>query len=82
MSGSMLTWLSQPGLPVPPAYNPAHLFVAHLPRVLEGYQEVAPLAEGWEDRVGLHQLFPLLVHACLFGGRYGARAAEVARRYH
>ena len=31
----MLTWLSQPGLPVPPAYNPAHLFVAHLPRVLE-----------------------------------------------
>ena len=35
MSGSMLTWLSQPGLPVPPAYNPAHLFVAHLPRVLE-----------------------------------------------
>ena len=35
MSVSMLTWLSQPGLPVPPAYNPAHLFVAHLPRVLE-----------------------------------------------
>ncbi|GAA4669375.1 fructosamine kinase family protein [Nocardioides nanhaiensis] len=54
----------------------------HLARVLEGYQEVAPLAEGWEDRIGLHQLFPLLVHACLFGGRYGARAAEVARRYH
>ena len=54
----------------------------HLPRVLEGYQEVAPLAEGWEDRVGLHQLFPLLVHACLFGGRDGARAAEIARRYH
>ena len=25
--------------------------------------------------LGLHQLFPLLVHACLFGGGYGARAA-------
>ncbi|MBJ7530248.1 MAG: fructosamine kinase, partial [Nocardioides sp.] len=33
------------------------------------------------DRVGLHQLFPLLVHACLFGGGYGARAADVAARY-
>jgi fructosamine-3-kinase len=51
-----------------------------LQRVLDAYREVAPLAEGWEDRVGLHQLFPLLVHACLFGGGYGARAGEVARR--
>jgi fructosamine-3-kinase len=53
----------------------------HLPRVLEAYQERAPLAEGWEDRVALHQLFPLLVHAALFGGGYGARAAEAAARY-
>jgi fructosamine-3-kinase len=53
----------------------------HLPRVLVAYEEVTPLGEGWEDRVGVHQLFPLLVHACLFGGGYGARAAEVARRF-
>ncbi|MEQ7848448.1 fructosamine kinase family protein [Nocardioides kribbensis] len=53
----------------------------HLPRALDAYDEVAPLADGWQDRVGLHQLFPLLVHACLFGGGYGARAAEVAGRY-
>jgi fructosamine-3-kinase len=51
----------------------------HLPRVLEAYAEAAPLADGWEDRVPLHQLFPLLVHACLFGGGYGGRAAEAAR---
>ena len=44
-------------------------------------EDVAPLAAGWEDRVGLHQLHPLLVHACLFGGGYGARAAEVAQRF-
>ncbi len=50
-----------------------------LPRVLDAYQEATPLAEGWEERVGLHQLFPLLVHAALFGGGYGARAAEAAR---
>jgi fructosamine-3-kinase len=53
----------------------------HLGRVLDAYDEAAPLAEGWRDRVGLHQLFPLLVHACLFGGGYAARAADVARAF-
>ncbi|MEP7090561.1 MAG: fructosamine kinase family protein, partial [Nocardioidaceae bacterium] len=38
-----------------------------LVRVLDAYREAAPLAAGWEERVPLHQLFPLLVHACLFG---------------
>ncbi|HJQ04103.1 MAG TPA: fructosamine kinase family protein [Nocardioides sp.] len=52
-----------------------------LPAVLSAYQEVTPLADGWEDRVAFHQLFPLLVHACLFGGQYGARAARLASRY-
>jgi fructosamine-3-kinase len=53
----------------------------HLPRVLAAYEEVSPLGEGWDERVGIHQLFPLLVHACLFGGGYGVRAAEVASRF-
>ncbi len=53
----------------------------HLPRVLDAYDEAAPLAAGWEERLGLHQIFPLLVHACLFGGGYGTRAAETAARY-
>ncbi|WP_296605671.1 fructosamine kinase family protein [Nocardioides sp.] len=57
----------------------------HLPRVLDAYAEAAaatrPLVEGWEDRVALHQVFPLLVHACHFGGGYAARAAEAAARY-
>jgi len=52
-----------------------------LPQVMAAYQEAAPLADGWEERLGFHQLFPLLVHACLFGGQYGARAARVAQRY-
>ena len=55
-----------------------------LPRVLDAYREATPLADGWEDRVALHQLFPLLVHACLFGrggggAGYGARAGDAAR---
>ncbi len=52
-----------------------------LPQVMAAYDEAAPLADGWEDRLGFHQLFPLLVHACLFGGQYGARAAKIAARY-
>ncbi|WP_016697009.1 fructosamine kinase family protein [Actinoalloteichus spitiensis] len=51
----------------------------HLDRLVGAYAEVFPLAPGWRDRVGLHQVFPLLVHAVLFGGGYGARAAEVGR---
>jgi fructosamine-3-kinase len=53
----------------------------HLPRVIDAYRDAAPLADGWEERVGLHQLFPLLVHACLFRGGYGARAAATAAKY-
>ena len=53
----------------------------HLPRVLDAYREASPLADGWEERVGLHQLFPLLVHACLFRGGYGSRAAATAAKY-
>ncbi len=59
-----------------------HLFgLPHLPRVVQAYHEAAPLADGWEERLGVHQLFPLLVHACMFGGGYGARAGAVAARY-
>lgn len=34
------------------------------------YADAAPLAEGWNDRVPLHQLAPLIVHAVNFGGGY------------
>lgn len=50
-----------------------------LQRVLDAYDEATPLADGWEERVALHQMFPLLAHACMFGGGYGARAAAAAR---
>ncbi|MFC9926244.1 fructosamine kinase family protein [Streptomyces sp. NPDC127190] len=57
-----------------------HLFgCPYLDRVLVGYERTAPLAEGWRDRIGLHQLFPLLVHAVLFGRGYAEQALAVAR---
>jgi fructosamine-3-kinase len=57
------------------------LFGAPSEGVFASYQEVAPLADGWEDRVGLYQLLPLLVHALLFGGSYCAAAERMALRY-
>jgi fructosamine-3-kinase len=51
----------------------------HLDVVLAGYQAVAPLPADWTDRVGLHQLFPLLVHVVLFGRGYAQRALSAAR---
>ncbi|WP_392468564.1 fructosamine kinase family protein [Arsenicicoccus cauae] len=45
------------------------------------YDETYPLADGWRERVPWYQLPPLLVHAILFGGGYGASALRVLRSY-
>ena len=57
------------------------LFGAPSDRVFDVYEERAPLAAGWQERVELYQLLPLLVHALLFGGSYRGAAERVARRY-
>jgi fructosamine-3-kinase len=57
------------------------LFGAPSQRVFDAYEEQAPLAEGWRDRMALYQLLPLLVHALLFGGSYRAAAERAAMRY-
>ena len=44
----------------------------YLADVLDGYQSVRPLARGFRQRIGLHQLYPLLAHVVLFGGGYVA----------
>lgn len=47
------------------------------------YEGVAPLADGWQARVPLHQLAPLITHAIKFGGAYAAatdRAVAAAQR--
>lgn len=43
------------------------------------YHDAHPLADGWLDRVALHQIAPLVVHAIKFGGGY-VPAAERAIR--
>ena len=50
----------------------------HLETVIDGYRSQRPLQEGWRDRVGLHQLYPLLAHVVLFGGSYAEQARTAA----
>ena len=47
--------------------------------VLEAYHEEWPLEANYRSRIPLHQVYPLLVHAILFGGSYGAASANAAR---
>jgi fructosamine-3-kinase len=51
----------------------------HYDAVIDGYQQVRPLGTGWRDRIGLHQLFPLLAHVVLFGGGYAQQTHSCAR---
>jgi fructosamine-3-kinase len=87
-SGNVL-WFGGQGWLIDPAAHGGHretdlamlaLFGApFLDRILASYDETAPLAAGWRARVPLHQLHPLLVHACLFGAGYANPVAEAAR---
>ena len=88
-SGNVVWSVEATGHLVDPAAHGGHretdlamlaLFGApHLSRLLDAYDEAAGLADGWRDRQPLHQIHPLLVHAILFGGSYGARAGTAAR---
>jgi fructosamine-3-kinase len=89
-SGNVV-WTPEGGVLIDPAAHGGHretdlamlaLFgLPYLDRVLAAYDEAYPLADGWRERVDLHQLHPLLVHACLFGGSYATHATSVAERY-
>lgn len=51
----------------------------HYDAIVAGYERVRPLRAGWRDRVGLHQLYPLLAHVVLFGGGYAQQTHAAAR---
>ena len=53
----------------------------HIPeRTSAAYHELSPLTDGWRERIPLWQLFPLLVHAVLFGGGYLRQSQDLAIR--
>ncbi len=88
-SGNVL-WAQRPQL-VDPAAHVGHretdlamlaLFgTPFLDTIIDAYNQRYPLAPGWRSRVGLHQMWPLLVHARLFGGGYAQRAEQIAAGY-
>jgi len=52
----------------------------HLERVLAAYDRARPLRAGWRERLPLHQLHPLAVHAAGHGPSYGRALVEAAER--
>lgn len=47
----------------------------------ERYHELRPIQPGFfEHRLGLYRVYPLLVHAALFGGGYGRQSTEAMER--
>lgn len=57
------------------------LFGGFSEAVFRAYEEVWPLAPGHAERVGLYQLYPLLVHVNLFGGGYVDSVERALARY-
>ena len=57
------------------------LFGGFSSEVFERYNEIFPMAPGWEERVPLWQLYYLLVHLNLFGSGYLGRVRDIFRRY-
>lgn len=53
----------------------------YLEEIYQGYNQVSPLASGWQERIGLHQIHMLAVHANLFGGSYGPHTVQLASQY-
>ena len=84
-----LLWDAEGGILIDPAAHGGHretdlamlaLFGApHLEVITSGYDSEAPLRPGWRERVPLHQLHPLVVHAASYGPSYGRALVEAAR---
>ncbi|MFD2757754.1 fructosamine kinase family protein [Gulosibacter faecalis] len=54
---------------------------SHLDEVYRGYDAASPLADGWAERIDLHRLGIVIMHAHIFGGGYVGEALRLAKRY-
>jgi len=89
-SGNVV-WTATGGVLIDPAAHGGHretdvamLALFGLPRlgdVLAGYADVRALRPGWERRLSLHQVFPVGMHAVLFGGGYVAHTERLVRQW-
>lgn len=58
-----------------------HLFGGFSQRFYEIYHRTWPLSPGFNERIQLYNLYPLLVHANLFGGSYMSRSLTILSKY-
>jgi len=59
----------------------ARLFGGFPSSFFSAYEEVYPLEKDWKERLMLAQLYPILVHAILFGGNYVIEARHILKSY-
>ncbi|HWD62019.1 MAG TPA: fructosamine kinase family protein [Humibacter sp.] len=52
----------------------------YLDDITAGYESAHQLRDGWRERIPLHQLHPLAVHAASYGRGYGDALADAAAR--
>lgn len=57
------------------------LFGGFDPSFLSYYEEEYPLQPGWEGRLDVYNLYPLLVHVNLFGGGYSGQILSILKRF-
>lgn len=57
------------------------LFGGFASRFYEAYHETFPMAPGWQQRLDVCNLYPLLVHVNLFGGGYLGSVKSIAGRF-
>jgi protein-ribulosamine 3-kinase len=57
------------------------LFGGFEPAFYEAYYSTFPMEEGFEDRIPIYNLYPLLVHVNLFGASYVSAIERVLARY-
>jgi len=57
------------------------LFGGFNPKFYEAYNEHNPLEKGWENRLDIYNLYPLMVHVNLFGGGYLGSVQRIIGRF-
>ena len=57
------------------------LFGGFPDEMYQSYQQSYPLEGGWENRIPIGQLYPLLVHVILFGGGYATQVRSIVGKF-
>lgn len=57
------------------------LFGRFSPEFYRSYNQAWPMESGWEERLDIYNLYPLLIHVNLFGGGYWGSVKSILKRF-